>query len=228
MKHIKTYCHGIALLLFFFPATSWINVNKNNPAAEIPDEVRIGNQVWMARNLNVSAFRNGDPIPQAKTLAEWRNANSSSQPAWCYYNNDSLNGPVHGKLYNWHAVNDPRGLAPAGWHIPAGTEWRELFDFLKGEYGQAGKKLKSTTGWAKKGNGDNSSGFNALPSGVRSIDMINPNEGFRWMSTLTIWWSKNKPKNYPDIQCFVLRTSDKGSFEWHEQSDGFSVRCVKD
>lgn len=228
MKHKKTFFCSGTLLLFLFTASSWVNMHRNKSAAENPDEIRIGNQVWMARNLNVSAFRNGDPIPQARTKAEWRKANLNRQPAWCYYNNDSLNGAVHGKLYNWHAVNDARGLAPAGWHIPAGTEWRMLYDFLKGEYGQAGKKLKSTAGWEKTGNGDNTSGFNALPSGVRTLGMISPNAGFRWMNRLTIWWSNNKHKNQAETECFVIRGTDTGEFEWHDQSDGFSVRCVKD
>ena len=75
--------------------------------------VIIGKQTWMKKNLDVSAFRNGDPILQAKTGEEWRNAGNSQTPAWCYYNNDPSNAEF-GKLYNWFAVNDPRGLAPVG------------------------------------------------------------------------------------------------------------------
>ncbi len=106
--------------------------------------VTIGNQVWMTKNLDVSTFRNGDPIPQAKTAAEWKAADENKQPAWCYYDNDPANGAKYGKLYNWYAVNDSRGLAPAGYHIPSDVEWKQLTDFLGSE---AGKKMKSKSGW---------------------------------------------------------------------------------
>src|SRR5262245_42075520 len=82
--------------------------------------VKIGKQVWKIKNLNVSHYRNGDPIPQVKNNAKWA---ALTTGAWCWYNNDSANGAVYGKLYNWYAVNDPRGLAPEGWHIPSDGEW---------------------------------------------------------------------------------------------------------
>lgn len=63
--------------------------------------VTIGTQVWMTKNLDVVTFRNGDPIPQAKTSEAWKKAGESKQPAWCYYNNDPANGAKYGKLYNW-------------------------------------------------------------------------------------------------------------------------------
>ena len=106
--------------------------------------VIIGTQVWTTKNLDVSTFRNGDVIPQASTDEAWKAAGENKQPAWCYYDNDPKNGTKYGKLYNWYAVNDPRGLAPAGYHIPTDAEWTVLTDYLGGE---AGKKMKSTTGW---------------------------------------------------------------------------------
>ena len=104
--------------------------------------VQIGTQVWMTKNLDVSTFRNGDPIPEAKTDEEWEKAGENKQPAWCYYNNDPGNGEKYGKLYNWYAVNDSRGLAPVGYHIPSDAEWTILTDFLGGE-DAAGNKMKS-------------------------------------------------------------------------------------
>jgi hypothetical protein len=92
--------------------------------------VTIGNQVWMKQNLNVDEFRNGDPIPEAKSAEEWRNAYEYNQPAWCYYNNDPSNGSKYGKIYNYYAVSDTRGLAPKGWRIPRLEEWEELTNFL--------------------------------------------------------------------------------------------------
>jgi uncharacterized protein (TIGR02145 family) len=103
--------------------------------------VQIGTQVWMTKNLDLSTFRNGDPIPEAKTEEEWTKAGENHQPAWCYYDKDVTNGAKYGKLYNWYAVNDARGLAPVGYHIPTDDEWMDLEDFLGPD---AGDKMKST------------------------------------------------------------------------------------
>jgi uncharacterized protein (TIGR02145 family) len=108
--------------------------------------VTIGTQEWMTKNLDVTTFRNGDPIPEVKTDEEWYRASDNKLPAWCYYMNDTVNGRLYGKLYNWFAVNDPRGLAPVGYHIPSDAEWTKLTDFLGGE-SVAGEKMKSTSGW---------------------------------------------------------------------------------
>ena len=133
-------------------------------------EVTIGKQVWMSENLNVDKFRNGDPIPHAKTDEEWEKAGKNGQPAWCYYNNNPDNGDRYGKLYNWHAVNDSRGLAPEGWKIPSDEDWSRLTDFLGGQ-SVAGKKMKYTDFWAENkgesGNATNESGFSGLPGGDR-------------------------------------------------------------
>jgi uncharacterized protein (TIGR02145 family) len=107
--------------------------------------VTIGTQVWMTKNLNVDKFRNGDPIPQAKTPEEWETAGKNKQPAWCYYDYDPANGAKYGKLYNWYAVNNIRGLAPMGYHIPTDADWTKLEKFLSAD---AGKKMKSASGWA--------------------------------------------------------------------------------
>ena len=95
--------------------------------------VTIGTQVWMTKNLDLATFRNGDPIPEAKTDEEWEKAGENKQPAWCYYDNDPANGAKYGKLYNWYAVIDSRGLAPVGYHIPSDADWTKLNDFLGGE-----------------------------------------------------------------------------------------------
>ena len=95
--------------------------------------VIIGTQTWTSLNLDVIKFRNGDFISQAKTDEEWEAAWLNKQAAWCYYKNDFSNGTKYCKLYNWYAVNDPRGLAPLGWHIPTDKEWSVLSTFLGGE-----------------------------------------------------------------------------------------------
>jgi uncharacterized protein (TIGR02145 family) len=110
--------------------------NKSNSYSN----VTIGEQVWMTANLSVSTFRNGDTIPEARTSDEFASACLNEKPAWCYYKFNSQNGATFGKLYNWYAVIDPRGLAPEGWHIPSNSEWELLKGFT-------GKALKSKSGW---------------------------------------------------------------------------------
>ena len=151
---------------------------------------RIGDQIWMAENLNVSHFRNGDVIPQSGSKEEWVQAALAGEPAWSYYDNDPENGNKYGKLYNWFAVMDPRGLAPEGWHIPSDTEWTTLTDYSLGE--NAGFRMKSTSGWNSNGNGDNSSLFNALPGGGRTAT-----GDFDGCGTDGLWWSalQNDPSS---------------------------------
>ena len=109
--------------------------------------VKIGNQNWMSKNMEVSTFKNGEKIPYVKTTKEWYAAAEKGHPAWCFYLNNPTFGLKYGKLYNWYAVNDPRGIAPAGWHIPTKSEWAVLISYLGGE-NIAGNKIKSTSGWS--------------------------------------------------------------------------------
>jgi uncharacterized protein (TIGR02145 family) len=109
-------------------------------------DLNIGNQIWMTKNLNVDTFRNGDSIPQAKNIEQWIIAAENKLPAWCFYQFDIQFGKKYGKLYNWYAVNDARGLAPKGYHVPSISEWTVLLDFLGGA-DVAGKSLKSKDGW---------------------------------------------------------------------------------
>lgn len=108
-------------------------LEENNQRLIISEikSVKIGDQIWMTENLNVDRFRNGDPIPEARTDEEWEKAGDNSMPAWCYYENNSENGAVFGKLYNWFAVMDSRGLAPEGQHIPNDREWLNLKENLR-------------------------------------------------------------------------------------------------
>ena len=184
--------------------------------------VTIGAQVWMTKNLNVSTFRNGDPIPQAKTDDEWLKAGLNKQPAWCYYNNNPANGAKYGKLYNWYAVSDSRGLAPVGYHIPSDAEWTILTDYLGGEE-KAGAKMKSKQGWAEDGNGTNSSGFSGLPGGYRYS-----NGTFHDIGKYGDWWSSTEFTT--TNACFRDLYYDSGNvFRFsHFKGEGFSVRCLRD
>ena len=186
-------------------------------------EVEIGKQIWMAENLNVDKFRNGDSIPQAITDEEWVIAANNEKPAWCYYNNDPKNGKKYGKLYNWYAVNDPRGLAPKGWKIPSYNDWKWLINFLGGD-SEAEKKMKST------------SSFSGLPGGWRDYD-----DAFCNIGELGLWWSSTEdtkkfeghPSNdlawggcldydYIDRVLFSFKIVELGN-----KSGGQSVRCLR-
>jgi uncharacterized protein (TIGR02145 family) len=193
--------------------------------------VTIGSQVWMLKNLNVGVFSNGDTIPQARTNAEWIAAGNNKRPAWCYYNNDSTGSNSIGRLYNWYAVSDSRGLAPAGWHIPTKDELTNLSSFLGGS-SASGEKLKSTSGWANGGNGSNSSGFTAVPSGLRSGydgTFMNRIDNVYW------WSSTSSDVNNAHIRALNAMdgnppTWTPDGFFYHmpwDKVDGLSVRCLK-
>lgn len=184
--------------------------------------VTIGSQVWMSKNLDVAKFRNGDPIPEAKTDEEWEKAGRNEQPAWCYYKNDPANGAKYGKLYNWYAVNDSRGLAPVGYHIPSDAEWTILTDYLGGE-NVAGTKMKTKSGWVKNGNGTNSSGFSGLPGGNR-ID----GGSFYNIGSYGYWWSSSE--NYAIYAWYRYLSYENGNVDGFSnyKLKGLSVRCLRD
>ena len=92
--------------------------------------VIIGEQEWMAENLNVSHFRNGDEIPQARTEEEWKKAGIMKQPVWCYYEFDSTNNKKYGKLYNWYVVSDARGVSPDNFEVPTIDQLHSLLSIL--------------------------------------------------------------------------------------------------
>jgi len=188
----------------------------------IAQTVTIGTQVWMTKNLDVSTFRNGDPIPQAKTDEEWVKAGDNKQPAWCYYENDPANGAKYGKLYNWYAVSDSRGLAPVGYHVPSDAEWTLLTDYLGGEE-KAGDKMKSKQGWAEDGNGTNSSGFSGLPGGNRYYSGT-----FNYIGKNGNWWSCTENYTYHAWPCLLSCYLGNVSRYFNVKEGGFSVRCLRD
>ncbi len=183
-------------------------------------QVTIGDLVWMGENLNVDKFQNGDPIPQAKSTEEWLEAGKKGTPAWCYLNNDPINGERYGKLYNWYAVNDPRGLAPEGWRVATEQDWKQLVN----QYGgirNAGGALKSRSGWAR-GNGSNESGFNGLPGGMRKF-----NGDFDFINHDSYWWTSTE---YDNRSAYFHHLSHMGSQMGDGEGPklvGLYVRCVK-
>ncbi|MFM7730375.1 MAG: fibrobacter succinogenes major paralogous domain-containing protein, partial [Flavobacteriales bacterium] len=182
----------------------------------------IGGLMWSISNLNVEEFRNGDLIPEARTNEEWIAYGKTGQAALCYYDNDSVNGEKFGKLYNWHAVHDPRGLAPSGWHIPTNEEWLGLNKTLGRNIGC---KMKSTEGWrpnciafCKNELNSNSSGFTALPGGERWS-----NGTFKNMGCSGDWWSVSESKYayWPNSEDGLKLSND-------DSGCGYYVRCIRD
>lgn len=219
-------CAVVSASLFFNCVGSSNEGDVSSNEGDISsNEVTIGKQVWMTENLNVDKFGNGDPIPHAKTKEEWKKAGENEPPAWCYYDNDTTNGEKYGKLYNWFAANDPRGLAPQGWHIPSDEEWTKLTDDLGGEQ-VAGGKMKSTgTQYWISPNIDatNESGFSGLPGGGRSDGGPFPNVGGAGG-----WWSSTEA-NTDDAWGRYLHCSTGNVIRNHDaKAKGFSVRCLKD
>jgi uncharacterized protein (TIGR02145 family) len=181
--------------------------------------VKIGNQTWMTENLNVSTYRNGDTIPQVQDPKAW---SSLTTGAWCYYEGKAETGARYGKLYNWYAISDPRGLAPEGWHIPTDSEWVTLTKFLGGKI-ESSAKIKSMRGWSQGGNGSNESGFNALPGGTRSI-----NEAFSFVGDYGYWWTSSSFDGYSAWNRFLAYNNNYIGRSTGWKQFGNSVRCIKD
>lgn len=174
------------------------------------ESVVIGTQIWMTKNLDVTSYRNGDPITEVKDQGQWAGLTS---PAWSYYNNTAQIVPGYGKLYNWYAVNDIRNIAPEGWHVPTASEWETLYKYLGG-LGVAGPKLSSS------GN----SGFNSFSIGVRSV-----NGTFLLNSSNTSWWSVTEFSNTDALMFGINFTSIGGAFTNNAgKKAGYSIRCIKD
>jgi uncharacterized protein (TIGR02145 family) len=183
--------------------------------------VKIGNQWWMAENLRVTHFRNGEDMPNITDNTTWRNLTTG---AYCNYNNDTAQVAVYGRLYNWYAVGDSRNIAPAGWHVPSDAEWQTLVDYLGGQVVAGGKmKEVGTTHWWYPSGATNESGFTALPGGLRGNFGV-----YSSMGNYAQFWSSTE--NYSNLAWYhylVCESSGVNRYD-AEMRGGFSVRCVKD
>jgi uncharacterized protein (TIGR02145 family) len=197
--------------------SNYNEVSISNKASD-SNKVNIGKQIWMSKNLNIDKFQNGDPIPEARTEDDWVKAVDRKQPAWCYFENDLKNGNRYGKLYNWYAVNDPRGIAPSGWHIPSMKEWNNLFNHIG-----AGNEdcLKSKFGWPNNLCSSNIREFSALPGGCRFHYQAREFAGFTGIEYSGYWWSSDEGE-------YVLIGEDQELGVMDPNGNGFSVRCLKD
>ena len=227
MKTTLSWILTICLAILICPSCG----THHRSYSSVPDgSVTIGKQVWMSDNLDVDTFRNGDRIMQVESADEWYMANLNLQPAWCHYENNPENGETYGKLYNWYAVDDPRGLAPKGWHVPNDEEWKELSDHLGGDE-ESGLRLKGKANWLNGGNGNNRSRFNGFPGGERS-SMLSDGPGiYRHMGEYGYWWSSSRKDNeYTTLVGYVALSFDYGGLYRNLTSPGhgLSVRCIRD
>lgn len=199
------------------------------------ETVQIGDQVWMAENLKVTHYRNGDPIPNVTDDTEWKGLSTG---AYCTFENSSTNSESLGLLYNWYAIGDTinNKIAPEGWHVPTDEEWKELEMYLGMSRKAAddtdwrgtteGLKLKATSGWYNNGNGTNEVGFTALPGSFRSYN----NGVFGSPDSTGYWWSVTEyssSKVWGRMLSYFAPTIFRYKSAYDKNS-GFSVRCVKD
>lgn len=172
--------------------------------------VKIGSQVWMAENLKVSRYRNGEAIATAKKNEAWE---ALTTGAWSFYDNDSAKLKKYGGLYNWYAATDPRGLCPSGWHVPSDAEFYTLAQTLGGD-SVAGKKLMASNG----------AGFRAPAAGYRFF-----NGKYNHMDNFTGFWSATEANSVFGWPRFLNFKDDP---ELHRvffgKKNGLSCRCIKD
>jgi uncharacterized protein (TIGR02145 family) len=189
------------------------------------DTVKIGRQVWLKTNLNTSFYSNGDPIPNVTSNSQWMQLKTGAwrtfidaPPAWNWL----------GKLYNYSAIHDPRGICPKGFHVPTDTEWGTLFAYLGGSE-KAGGKLKDTLDglynrtWNPPNTGaTNSSGFTACGAGVWYYG------GFYSSFEATGFWGKDASNN--TASSYKLSNTSAGVEHIADTATGLyglSVRCIK-
>ena len=196
--------------------------------------IDIGGQCWFSENLRSTLYANGDVIPSTLTDSQWNNANAGATTIYgeddgCTDYSPDLDScdPVvaleeYGRLYNWYAVDDSRGLCPSGWHVPSQTEWQSLIS-SQGGSSSAGEALKSTYGWSYSGQGTNSSQFSGMPGGKRQ-------DGSGYYTSAGdkgIWWTSTP---YASLARYVeLKFNSNGVTQsYSDREEGYSVRCILD
>lgn len=183
--------------------------------------IRIGDQWWMMENLEVTHYRNGEPIPHVTDDTTWSGLTSG---AYCNYNNYTDNVATYGRLYNWYAVDDTSNIAPEGWHVPTDEEWQTLIDYLGSSVASGKLKETGTTHWTSPNTGaTNESGFTALPGGLR----ISSNGSFYNMGYYADFWSS---AGYSGGAWFRRLTYDNSQVVYgsSDKRNCRSVRCVRD
>lgn len=200
--------------------------------------VKIGNQIWMAGNLDAACYRNGDPIEKVTSHEDWQKAGEAGKPVCCYFN---FKRPEigYGRLYNWFALSDPRGIAPKGWHVPTDSEWKNMEFYLgmdrpdlekQGDGARRGKdigkKIMAKKGWYDEGVGTNASGFAALPGGFCKSNGEFSASGY--MSDWACFWTATEFDAAHAWCRRLLCVSPYLSRDAHDKKQGYSIRLVKD
>jgi uncharacterized protein (TIGR02145 family) len=189
------------------------------------ETVKIGAQLWMAKNLGAYHYLNGDAILTTNPSTLDISNTTSPEYQWSY-SGDDANAIIYGKLYTWYAITDSRKVCPTGWHIPTDSDWTTMESTLGG-FLIAGSELKESgnSHWVSPYNVDatNESCFKALPGGYR-----NASGGFFYLGNYGYWWSSTEG----DINNAWIRTlfvqSGQISKEGFLKMNGASVRCIKD
>jgi uncharacterized protein (TIGR02145 family) len=185
--------------------------------------VTIGSQCWLGENLKVTRYRDGSAITEVTDDLAWKDLTTE---AMCSYNNDPENDATYGKLYNWFVVNDPRGICPDGWRVPADSDFRILMEYLDPDDEFAGGRMKEagTEHWLAPNEGaNNSSGFTGLPGGMRFREGQFDHLGLRGL-----FWSNREDGNFEGY--FMTLTYDTPvAHRTHIfKQSGFSCRCIKE
>lgn len=260
---MKYKLFALLLLSLFFVKCS----ESEEPSADDVDEltgdevlpledVVIGEQTWANRDLSDTVFRNGDVILKATNALEWQSAGSAGIPAWCYQNFNDANASK-GVFYNWHAVDDSRGLAPMGWRIPSREEWETLGAYIYQEHPEnvgvamefhpGAKALMSESGWpsavlnftcsgsgtVEVGNGTDVYGFAALPGeriltdGSVSYDKVVDCDGYE--AAYVSWWSSTLRSSgeYADIVSVTPLGIPSQYSRNSALGSGLKVRCIR-
>ena len=231
MKNLNLITTLLAILIVLFGCKKEtpIPAPATTPTPTPIPTVIIGTQTWTTKNLDVATYRNGDAIPQVQDGIAWSNLTTG---AWCYYyENNPATGTTYGKLYNWYAVNDSRGLAPTGYHIPTDAEWTTLTTYLGGASVAGGKMKESGISHWISPNTDatNSSGFTGLPGGYRFS-----NGDFYGIGTNGYWWGSSEGSPGLPVSPFIAWYRslyyDDGVVvrNYYYKTYGFSVRCLRD
>ncbi|MGG7037112.1 MAG: fibrobacter succinogenes major paralogous domain-containing protein [Flavobacterium sp.] len=184
----------------------------------IYNTVNIGNQTWLQKNLNVSKYRNGDPIPQVQDPDQWATLTTG---AWRYYDDDPENGEIYGKLYNWYAVKDPRGLAPEGCHVPSDKEWTTLSTFLGSSAGGEMKAVDIANWTYPNTDATDNSNFTGLPGGI-----VIKNGTFHFIGDYGYWWSSTGIDASTAWNRSLGYNSEVICRSYDNKNYGFSVRCI--
>ena len=192
--------------------------------------VLIGEQCWFAENLRSENYENGDAIPGNLINSQWSSTTSGAVTVYGEGSEENCTGSCneawslneYGRLYNWYAVDDARGLCPSDWHVSTDEEWTVMTNIFGGII-VAGDQLKTTYGWNNGGNGTNSSGFSALPGGVRDSAPGN----FAWSGFDGAWWSPS-PSGTDTWGRYLGNGNGNVYRNDFPSRRGFSVRCVRD